>query len=71
MKADVIIVGSGLAGISLAFRLIDKGLKVLVISDPGKKKSSEIAAGLINPIVFRRITFGWRTKKSLTEAKTF
>lgn len=71
MKVDVIIVGSGVAGTLLAFRLLDKGLKPLIISDPSKKQASLLAAGLINPIVFRTITMGWRTTQCLKEANSF
>jgi len=33
--------------------------------------ASEIAAGLMNPIVFKRLTKGWRTHEFLSEAATF
>jgi len=59
MKVDCIIVGQGLAGTLLANELINQGKSILVIDDPSKSKASEVAAGLINPIVFRRLTKSW------------
>ena len=46
-----IIVGGGLAGISLAIQLIRAGAKVILF-DKKENHSSIIAAGIINPIVF-------------------
>lgn len=54
-----LIVGQGLAGTCVAYQLIKSGFKVSVI-DSGVNHSSKIAAGLINPIVFRRMTKSWR-----------
>jgi glycine oxidase len=57
--ADVVVVGQGIAGTCLAVELIEKGQNVLVIDDGHTHSSSMIAAGMINPIVFKRLTKGW------------
>ena len=65
-----LIIGGGLAGVTLAWQLIKKGQGVLLI-DNKKNKSSSIAAGMINPIVFRRVTKSWRVDEFLPVAKEF
>ncbi|MGE5447336.1 MAG: FAD-dependent oxidoreductase, partial [Bacteroidales bacterium] len=59
MKVDVIIVGQGLAGTLLAFELLKLGQSFVVIDQPGIIKASSVAAGIINPVVFRRMTKSW------------
>ncbi len=59
MKTDFFIVGQGLAGSLLAYELINRGKTVLVFDDPCQIKASEVAAGLVNPIGFRRMTKSW------------
>ncbi|MCU4177052.1 NAD(P)/FAD-dependent oxidoreductase [Carboxylicivirga sp. N1Y90] len=57
-KERIIIVGAGLAGICLAYQLSKRHVPVTII-DKGKNWSSKIAAGLITPLVFRRMTKSW------------
>jgi len=59
MKSDFIIVGQGLAGTLLSYELLKRGKTVAVIDSPDYQKASEVAAGLINPVVFRRLTKSW------------
>lgn len=59
MEADFFIVGQGLAGSLLAFELLKRNKSILVFDDPKQHKASEVAAGLINPVVFRRMTKSW------------
>ncbi len=47
---DVIVVGQGLAGSSLAWALIDRGMRPLVIDDRRGTSASSVAAGLITPV---------------------
>lgn len=57
-KEQIIIVGAGLAGICLAYQLSKRNVQVTLI-DKGENWSSKIAAGLITPLVFRRMTKSW------------
>ena len=58
-KVDFIIVGQGIAGTTLAHLLEKKG-KTFHVFDFYENKSSHIAAGLINPIVFKRLNKSWK-----------
>jgi glycine/D-amino acid oxidase-like deaminating enzyme len=69
-KQRFLIVGAGVAGISLAKHLADKGHTITLV-DNGKNRSSAIAAGMINPIVFRRMTKSWRVDELLPYAAKF
>lgn len=64
MKVDVIIVGQGLAGTLLAFELLKLGQSFVVIDQPGIIKASSVAAGIINPVVFRRMTKSWHVDEA-------
>jgi glycine oxidase len=55
----VIIVGGGLSGICLAHQFINRGIVPTVI-DNGANHSSKIAAGMINPMVFRAMVKTWK-----------
>jgi glycine/D-amino acid oxidase-like deaminating enzyme len=50
---DYLIIGQGLAGSILAWELIQRGCKVIII-DNGQENASQVAAGLINPITGMR-----------------
>ncbi len=58
-KLDCIIVGSGIAGITLAWELYRRAKSFLIISNPKLSGSSIIAPGVWNPVVFKRITPTW------------
>ena len=53
MNIDFLIIGQGLAGSLLAWELIQRDCKVVII-DNGKENASQVAAGLINPITGMR-----------------
>jgi flavin-dependent dehydrogenase len=54
-----LIIGGGIAGLCSSLELQKHGIHCTLI-DRGKNESSAIAAGMINPIVFRRTTKSWR-----------
>lgn len=56
------IVGQGIAGSVLALELLRRGEEVLVFDDGHRTSSSMVAAGLWNPVVFRRINLGWMSQ---------
>lgn len=61
MKTQVnyIIVGQGLAGTILAHTLLQNGKSVLIIDAPSFSKASRVAAGIYNPVVFKRLVKSW------------
>jgi glycine/D-amino acid oxidase-like deaminating enzyme len=59
-----LVVGGGVAGICLTHELLDQHQEV-VLFEAGKNVSSSVAAGMINPIVFRRMTLSWRVNEFL------
>lgn len=65
-----LIVGSGLAGICIAYEMYKKQIPFQII-DSGINVSTDIAAGIINPIVFRRVTTSWRVAEFIPEALKF
>ena len=69
-KLSILIVGAGLAGTSLAQRLLEKQQQVTLI-DSGQNNSTAIAAGIINPMVFRRMNKSWRVDDFLQEALAY
>lgn len=56
---NYIIVGQGLAGTVLAQTLLNNHKSVLIIDDSSLSKASRVAAGLYNPIVFKRLVKSW------------
>ena len=70
-KVDYIIVGQGLAGSVLAYELLENKQTVLVIDEEKENTSSRVAAGLCNPVVFKRLTKSWLVDEVLENAKSF
>jgi glycine/D-amino acid oxidase-like deaminating enzyme len=70
-KLDFIIVGQGIAGSVLALSLIKAGYTICVINQPNLSNSSKIAAGIWNPIVFKRLTKSWLADNLIPELLTF
>ena len=67
---NYLIIGAGLSGLTVAANLIKRGQNVTVV-DSGVNHSSIIAAGMINPLVFRRMTKGWRVDDFMPKLHTF
>lgn len=70
-KVDVIIVGSGIAGINLAWELYQRNITFVIISQPKLSLSSLIAPGVWNPIVFKRLTTTWNASVLINELLPF
>ncbi|HYG50079.1 MAG TPA: FAD-dependent oxidoreductase, partial [Flavobacteriales bacterium] len=68
---DTAVVGAGLAGCTLAFQLKQAGHRVLLIDQPALSSSSRIAAGVYNPIVFKRTTLAWKAKETIVHCIDF
>lgn len=69
-KKKILIIGAGLAGSSLAHRLLQQEHYVTII-DKGENVATSVAAGMVNPMVFRRTNKSWRLDEFLPEAKEF
>lgn len=69
-SVDYIIVGQGLAGSTLAYKLIKNEATVLVIDEEATSTSSKIAAGMFTPVSGKRLTETWMAKEFLTALKT-
>lgn len=59
LKVDCLISGGGIAGITLAIECIQLGKTVALIDSNEFNAASKTAAGLINPIVPKRVIPGW------------
>ncbi len=68
---DVIIIGQGLAGTTLAWHLLEAGQRVLILDRDEPVTSSKIAAGLITPITGQRLALSWRYDEFLAAASKF
>lgn len=71
MIFDYIIIGQGIAGTTLALQLIEKKYNVLVIDEENEISSSKIAAGIYNPIVFKRFSESWMANILIPYATEF
>ena len=70
MAKKALIFGAGIAGTCLAHRLLSSGTEVKIV-DQGSNYSSAVAAGMVNPMVFRRMNKSWRLDEFLPEAQAF
>jgi len=55
LRTDVLIIGAGLAGSLLAWRLMQAGKNVHLIHNPNLTSASRVAAGLVNPVTGQRL----------------
>jgi glycine/D-amino acid oxidase-like deaminating enzyme len=67
-KVDFLIVGQGIAGTLLAWRLLRLGASVIVIDDNHTGAASLVAAGIINPITGKRMVPTWEFNRFYPEA---
>ncbi|SHE77661.1 Glycine/D-amino acid oxidase [Mariniphaga anaerophila] len=58
-KVEFLIVGNGLAGTLLAFEMLKNKLEFRIVASSEIPRSSEVAAGMFNPLVFKRLTKSW------------
>ncbi len=66
-----LIIGQGLAGTTLALKLLQAGHAVQVVDNGHRNSSSIVAAGMWNPIVFRRINKTWRADEFISASREF
>jgi len=68
-SVEFLIVGQGLAGTMLAFEMLDRGMDFRILYSSQKSKASMVAAGMINPLVFKRLTKSWMVDELLPVMK--
>lgn len=70
-RCDYLIIGQGIAGSVLALSLSRAGYSVYVIDQPQLSSSSKVAAGIWNPVVFKRLTKSWLADELVPELLDF
>ena len=70
-QADYLIVGQGLVGSILAYKLSQQNKRVVIIDKGSGNTASRQASGLINPITGRRFVKTWMIEELLPEARSF
>ncbi|RAP32119.1 hypothetical protein DID76_01410 [Candidatus Marinamargulisbacteria bacterium SCGC AG-414-C22] len=68
---DVIIVGQGIAGSTLAYKCMQQGYRIKIISSPDKSATSLVAAGLMQAVTGLFLTVSQQNIKYLTTAVKF
>lgn len=66
-----LIVGGGIAGLSLASALQKRDISFVLMDDPTTVKATEVAAGLVNPVVLKRLIPIWRAAAFTRAAAAF
>ena len=67
---DILIVGFGLAGLSIAQHAQNQGLSFDIIND-NSQKSSRIAGGILNPVAIKRMKPVWNVEAFLPYATQY
>ena len=68
-RADILIVGQGLAGTLLGWELERAGIPFTMVDSGHDAAVSRIAAGIVNPITGRRLVKSWRVETLLPMAR--
>lgn len=68
---NYIIIGQGIAGTVLAHTLLSQRKSVLIIDEGIAHSTSLIAAGLYNPVVFKRLVKSWMVDELIPFMDTF
>jgi glycine/D-amino acid oxidase-like deaminating enzyme len=71
MEIDFLIIGQGIAGTAMAYRLEQAGQIFLIIDLPESNKSSRVAAGLYNPVTGRKMVKSWMAEFLFPEIEPF
>ncbi len=70
-QSTVLIVGQGLAGTAVAWRLWERGIPFLIVDPNEAQTCSKVAAGLVTPITGKRLNLSWRIAELLPDALLF
>jgi glycine/D-amino acid oxidase-like deaminating enzyme len=69
MRADVLILGQGLAGTLLAWDFERAGIAFAIIDQGHATAATSVAAAMINPLTGRRLVKSWRVESLLPAAR--
>jgi len=69
MEVDFLLIGQGIAGTVLSYRLITAGKTICLLDLPAQNNSSRVAAGLFNPITGRKMVKTWNADKLFPEIR--
>lgn len=58
-RYDYLIIGQGIAGTVLGFKLLQQGKSIKIVDVPLEGRSSHVAAGIINPVTGRNYVKSW------------
>ncbi len=65
MTNQFLIVGQGLAGSLLAYQMYKRGINFKIVASENIPRASDVAAGLFNPLVFKRLNMSWQADECL------
>ena len=68
---DFIIVGNGLSALVLAHYFYQKGVSFTIVGNSQMSRCSRVAAGIWNPVVFKRMSKSWLAENLLKELNEF
>ncbi len=71
MEVDFLLIGQGLAGTVLSYRLVNSGKRVHVIDQASNNHCSRVAAGLYNPLTGRKMVKTWNADEIFPEIEPF
>ena len=69
-KENILIVGQGIAGSVLAFQFPEDRFHVTILDDGHLSSSSMVAAGMWNPLSFKKPSIGWNSEQLLDSARS-
>ncbi len=68
---EVLVIGQGLAGTCLAWRLWDRGVKFRLIDRTPKREGASVEAGMVSPVTGHAMNLEVRVGEFLGEALEF
>lgn len=71
MQVETLIVGQGIAGTTLGLQMEEHGKEYVIIDNNLDKSSSLVAAGLYNPVVFRKPSLSFNAHSVIPYLKSF
>lgn len=71
METDFLLIGQGLAGTALGYRLKKSGFRIQIYDQAESNQSSRVAAGLFNPVTGRKMVKTWNADQIFPEIIPF